>query len=831
MHKILISISISFAIVMAAGTVHAATPAGKIVYAFGQVEAVQSNGARRALKRGDVFGPGDTVVTRNGRTQLRFTDGGRAALQPNTEYRIEDYHFEGSQDGNEKSFMNLVRGSVRLVTGLIGRSNKRNFRLRTAVATIGIRGTAGKISHCDSNCGERGPGTSLSGYDGIWDLSSGSYNGPVRPGQAKFCNGASCFDIPGFGQRRDVNPEAELDPFPEESEETKPLFVAGEQSDETGISCEASGNCGADLVVTINQSLAAANRLAGDPAEFDATDAAANVAVIFNNGVPTAIGSIEMDGTDPYGHDVVFATNDPAALRQALMDYPDPAVSAKGLAVLDAVDENLIAEVNANPASVAEEDYGFTSDGLLLMGRFQDGNLLDIEANTTMGGLHAEITTFVDYQSAHFIFGPTPAFVPLSGTATYGFTGSTDSTSLSGATIGNGVTQGTLTFNFASLSGSINMNVNHNAVDYSVTGSLIIEPDRLIFFDQSVYASTGINSYFASLDGFFAHDGDPNPLAAGLAYEIQTPDPIMGAAGFGLQDSASSLIAAAPAGQYIAFANAFTDNFAAYPNYSNLNSNAFDFLVNGDTATLTDGIPSDFNSSTHAGLCSPCTFGTSGGPAESGSYAPLGVSWGRFVAGTYSASNNDLAAELGSAHVITIEVPTDYMDVPDLQSGKTGTYTILKGNTSPTVIFETGGIQQSEVVGTLDSALVQVVFNDGSMNAVFTGSWSAGSGGSWNLAGSESPGAFNRTNMIHAIQLTGSLTSSDITDTGFISPNDTCAAGSGGCTLFGHTHFTFAGAGSPTAVAGSVQGNTSGFSEPEATVAFGYLLEGSVTTP
>ena len=117
-------------------SVQAAARAAKVVYAFGDVTATRADGTPRALARGDYIGPGDTVKTGRGRTQLRFTDGGYAAMQPNTEYQIEDYHYAGKIDGQEKSFLNLVRGSVRLVTGFIGRSNKQNFRLRTAVAGV-----------------------------------------------------------------------------------------------------------------------------------------------------------------------------------------------------------------------------------------------------------------------------------------------------------------------------------------------------------------------------------------------------------------------------------------------------------------------------------------------------------------------------------------------------------------------------------------------------------------------------------------------------------------------------------------------------------------------
>ncbi|MEQ8663762.1 MAG: FecR family protein, partial [Gammaproteobacteria bacterium] len=278
----------------------AASQAGKVVYAFGDVRAVADSGTSRALGRGDVFGAGDTIVTRQGRAQLRFTDGGFAALQPDTEYRIEDYHFEGQADGRERSFLNLLRGSVRLVTGLIGRANKQNFRLRTPVATIGIRGTSGKISHCDANCGERGPGTRLAGYGGEWDLSSGAFSGPVKPGQAKFCNGASCFDIPGFGQRSDVDSDtgtlAEGDQGDDGDGDpvsgpaaTEPVFQAGVQTTAEGL-C-VLGNCAqAEILVATGQSAAAA--LTDGPFDGD-LGSGENLAVVLRNGEPIAVVDLD----------------------------------------------------------------------------------------------------------------------------------------------------------------------------------------------------------------------------------------------------------------------------------------------------------------------------------------------------------------------------------------------------------------------------------------------------------------------------------------------------------------------------------------------------------
>lgn len=205
------------------GKVHAI--AGKIVYSYGQVEATGADGTIRPLLRGDTIDTGDAVRTQNGRTQIRFTDGGFVALQPNTEYRLDEYNFQGAADGSERSFFHLIEGSIRLVTGLIGRSNKENFQLTTPVASIGIRGTSGKCSHTESG------GTQLAGYGGIWNLTSGAFSGPVEPGQAYSCDGSTCAEIPGFGQRQETTSEGQEEEQEEEEEEEEQEEGEEEQAD------------------------------------------------------------------------------------------------------------------------------------------------------------------------------------------------------------------------------------------------------------------------------------------------------------------------------------------------------------------------------------------------------------------------------------------------------------------------------------------------------------------------------------------------------------------------------------------------------------------------
>jgi hypothetical protein len=54
---------------------------------------------------------------RTGRAQLRFTDGAYVSLQPQSEFAIRDYRFDGKTDGTERGFFGLLKGAMRTVSG------------------------------------------------------------------------------------------------------------------------------------------------------------------------------------------------------------------------------------------------------------------------------------------------------------------------------------------------------------------------------------------------------------------------------------------------------------------------------------------------------------------------------------------------------------------------------------------------------------------------------------------------------------------------------------------------------------------------------------------
>src|SRR3954470_10333405 len=159
--------SVLLAVISAAFAGEAAAVAGWVDFSSGAATVSDAQGRQRAVSKGDNLDKGDTVRTGdNGRTQIRFTDGAYVSLQPNSEFAIKDYNFEGKTDGSERGFFSLARGAMRTVTGLIGRVNRNRYQVSTPTATIGIRGTGGLIS-----IGTDGS-TLVTGTSGIWTITN-----------------------------------------------------------------------------------------------------------------------------------------------------------------------------------------------------------------------------------------------------------------------------------------------------------------------------------------------------------------------------------------------------------------------------------------------------------------------------------------------------------------------------------------------------------------------------------------------------------------------------------------------------------------------------------
>ncbi len=125
----------------------AATSAGIAQFIVGDVNVRGADGKTDALQKGKDIESGQAIVTgANGRAQVRFSDGGLISLQPNTEFKIANY-VDKADPQQDRFLVDLLRGSMRAITGLIGKRNRENYKVTTTTATIGIRGSGFSVGY------------------------------------------------------------------------------------------------------------------------------------------------------------------------------------------------------------------------------------------------------------------------------------------------------------------------------------------------------------------------------------------------------------------------------------------------------------------------------------------------------------------------------------------------------------------------------------------------------------------------------------------------------------------------------------------------------------
>lgn len=147
----------------------------RVVSSEGVVNAVDSAGQRRALTVGSNIFPGDVVETGNSRqTVLAFRDESRVTLGGATRFRVDSFAYDASNAAQGRFLVSVLRGSMRALTGLIGKANNRNVTFATATATIGIRGTGVDINCTGACAGEAGgadSGLTVSNWSGIVEVN------------------------------------------------------------------------------------------------------------------------------------------------------------------------------------------------------------------------------------------------------------------------------------------------------------------------------------------------------------------------------------------------------------------------------------------------------------------------------------------------------------------------------------------------------------------------------------------------------------------------------------------------------------------------------------
>jgi hypothetical protein len=354
------------ALVSAAFSGQASAAAGKVDFAIGGATVSGTDGRERPLAKGADLDSGDTIKTNNGRAQIRFTDGSYVSLQPNTDFSIKDYNYDGKADGTERGFFGLAKGAMRAVTGLIGRVNRNRYQITTPTATVGIRGTGGLIQV--QNDGS----TLIVGTSGIWTLT----------------NTAGTLDVPagtsGLAPTTPNQPPRQADKGPDVPPPPPPVQTIFTQGDQR----TADGTAAVGVIP-----------LASGPG-YSAT---VSLPGFFGNGGQA------IDSGSPVGSSATATFNSAGQMTDIAFDNP-----------------NFGGNMTKYTLGAGGSQTEFGTDGILAWGRWTGP--VSAASNACDGVCPSQDLTFGPNQGLHYVVGlPTPV-MPTAGTASYALMGATSPT-------------------------------------------------------------------------------------------------------------------------------------------------------------------------------------------------------------------------------------------------------------------------------------------------------------------------------------------------------------------------------------------------------------------
>ncbi|MDH5484856.1 MAG: FecR family protein [Gammaproteobacteria bacterium] len=160
---------------------------GQVVQARGRAFAISAKKENRSLATGSEVYVGDRLFTGvNGYLQLSMIDDARIDLRCNSEMLIEDYQL--LRAGN-RSVIYLLKGSLRKITGSIGKLANDLYEMKTPMATVGVRGTDYALrvlqSHgCDGSLDVNSDGLFVRVNQGAIDLKNKSGMTALSAGNA-----------------------------------------------------------------------------------------------------------------------------------------------------------------------------------------------------------------------------------------------------------------------------------------------------------------------------------------------------------------------------------------------------------------------------------------------------------------------------------------------------------------------------------------------------------------------------------------------------------------------------------------------------------------------
>jgi hypothetical protein len=138
----IVAVVAGFAAFAMSGLSFAQEAQGYVQEVSGEVTAQVGAGRVAGVGKGQTLVNNATITTGpKSYAVLKFEDGTAVLLKENTSFQVQNYAYNPRAPENASAIFNLVRGGLRMITGLVTTRNRDALKVATPLATIGIRGT------------------------------------------------------------------------------------------------------------------------------------------------------------------------------------------------------------------------------------------------------------------------------------------------------------------------------------------------------------------------------------------------------------------------------------------------------------------------------------------------------------------------------------------------------------------------------------------------------------------------------------------------------------------------------------------------------------------
>ena len=180
----------------AGSVVQAAGPVGEVTHLSGLLTTKRADGSTRVFAVRSQVQEGDTLNTEQETyARVKFADGSEVVLRPASQVKVESFKFDRDKPEGDNVLINMFKGGMRAVTGLIGKRNRDAVNFATATATVGIRGTHFSMLLCQNDCGSIiMPATGKPPPNGMHvDVADGAVVMKTATGQQQINSGQSAY--------------------------------------------------------------------------------------------------------------------------------------------------------------------------------------------------------------------------------------------------------------------------------------------------------------------------------------------------------------------------------------------------------------------------------------------------------------------------------------------------------------------------------------------------------------------------------------------------------------------------------------------------------------